>query len=66
MCDNLNQMIPSFRDVGIILNIDGSEDKIDRIELKMIVTFIRFNENFEKSVLTKSLLAKDALYMFQM
>ena len=47
MCDNLNQMIPSFRDVGISLNIDGSEDRIDRIERKMIVTLIRFNDNFE-------------------
>ena len=26
MCDNPHQMIASFRDVGITLNIDGSED----------------------------------------
>ena len=26
MCDNPHQMIASFRDVGISLNIDGSED----------------------------------------
>ena len=26
MCDNPKQMIASFRDVGISLNIDGSED----------------------------------------
>ena len=26
MCDNSHQMISSFRDVGISLNTDGSED----------------------------------------
>ena len=51
-------MIPSFRDVGISLNIDGSEDRIDRIERKMIVTLLRFNDNSKISVLAKSALAK--------
>ena len=27
MCDNPNQMIASFRNVGISLNINGSEDE---------------------------------------
>ena len=27
MCDNPTQMIASFRDVGISLNIDGSDDE---------------------------------------